>query len=263
MGTLLNVSLCKTSREHDNATFDYIFNKIRLVENVISEWKSSSELSLLQSSSPGKIKIGSLLYEFLTFAKQVSKLSAGDVDITVGRYTRTLDREKHDLTNYLASMQGLHLLNNQEVMFKRRPVFDTGAIGKGFALDFVGEGLKERGVKCALLDFGGSSILAIAAPPNQDGWHVRDAMGGEVTLNNVAVGVSETYLYYEDGKKKAHIMDLRSGELVNKKRVVTVYAKSAALADALSTWGIIRGPERVLKNRQKLRMLGLISINGQ
>jgi len=46
------------------------------------------------------------------------------------------------------------------------------AIGKGYALDRAADVLRSRGISLALLDAGGSTIVAMGAPPGSGrlGW---------------------------------------------------------------------------------------------
>ena len=73
---------------------------------------------------------------------------------------------------------------------------DLGAIGKGYAVDRAAEVLHSMGIRDALINAGGSTILAMGAPPGQKGWlvHLRDPsnkIDPQVMLKDESVSTSE------------------------------------------------------------------------
>lgn len=70
---------------------------------------------------------------------------------------------------------------------------DLGGIAKGFALDRAASILCDHGLSCALLHGGTSSVIAIGAPPHQDGWGVRmSAAMGEPGLPGVERPIADS-----------------------------------------------------------------------
>ncbi|HVU65096.1 MAG TPA: FAD:protein FMN transferase, partial [Phycisphaerales bacterium] len=70
---------------------------------------------------------------------------------------------------------------------------DLGAVGKGWALDQAAAIVLEHGLTTALLHGGGSSVVAIGAPANAEGWPIAIRSDGEalrVLLHDQALGVS-------------------------------------------------------------------------
>lgn len=114
---------------------------------------------------------------------------------------------------------------------------DLGAIAKGHALDLAAALLREHGVTCALLHGGTSSVVAIGAPPGEDGWRI--ALGPEsgaptITLRDAALGVSAT-------TERPHIVDPRTGAPAPPNRRAAVIGPSARLADAWATALVVLG----------------------
>ena len=114
---------------------------------------------------------------------------------------------------------------------------DLGAIAKGHALDIAAALLREHGVTCALLHGGTSSVVAIGAPPGEEGWRI--ALGPEpdaptITLRDAALGVSAT-------TERPHIVDPRTGAAAPPNRRAAVIGPTARLADAWATALVVLG----------------------
>ncbi len=127
---------------------------------------------------------------------------------------------------------------------------DLGAIGKGFAADEVLAVLTRSGISRALIDAGGD-IVASDSPPGTPGWHVEipkvddGTVGSEtVWLSDGAVATSgDTYRYVEvDGVRYSHIIDPATGLGLTDRRVATVFAPTAAVADAFASAVNVLGP---------------------
>lgn len=124
-----------------------------------------------------------------------------------------------------------------------------GAIGKGYALDRMGELLRARGARRALLSAGHSSVLALGGKGR--GWPVdlRPRLAsrrvGRLWIKNGAVGTSgagEQFIEI-DGRRYGHVIDPRTGRPADGVLGASVITKDAATADALSTAFLIGGPE--------------------
>ncbi|MBI4499832.1 MAG: FAD:protein FMN transferase, partial [Gemmatimonadetes bacterium] len=126
---------------------------------------------------------------------------------------------------------------------------DFGGIGVGFGIDRALAVLRERGIRRAFIDVSGD-CAALEPPPGEDGWKVAiadpDHPGrtvGETKLANSALATSantESVLRY--GRTVlGHVMNPATGFPARSLRQVTVIAKSASAADALSTGMLVSG----------------------
>ncbi len=93
-----------------------------------------------------------------------------------------------------------------------------GGVGKGWALDRMRELLAARGIANALLDFGGSSWLALGAPADAPAWRVllRDGRGGyagAIALRDTSVSFSESFGEWSEieGRRYGHVIDPAHG----------------------------------------------------
>ena len=123
---------------------------------------------------------------------------------------------------------------------------NLGSIGKGYALDRVGQRLRRScGVKTALLHGGHSSVYAMGrGPVGARGWAVGirhpwkpDCRIALVWLHDRALGTSAaTFQHLEyNGRKLGHILDPRRGWPAEGLALASVIAPTAAEADALAT----------------------------
>jgi thiamine biosynthesis lipoprotein len=120
-------------------------------------------------------------------------------------------------------------------------MLDLGGYAKGYALDRAALILRAEGVKAALVNVGGN-ILAIGQPGARP-WMVgiQDPRG-EGTLarvalhDNEAIGTSGDYQRYflQDGKRRPHIIDPRTGEPTDLVASVTIITSGGADAGTRS-----------------------------
>ncbi len=130
---------------------------------------------------------------------------------------------------------------------------DLGAIAKGYAADQAAKILKNAGVKSAIIDFGGNIVTIGKNPKSPDGkWRIGlqtpFAPAGEYSkvlkLDEVSIATSGTYQrsFEHNGKLYHHIIDPKTGFPAKQSfDSVTITAKSATLADALSTAVFVMG----------------------
>ncbi|MEM7393640.1 MAG: FAD:protein FMN transferase, partial [Verrucomicrobiota bacterium] len=120
---------------------------------------------------------------------------------------------------------------------------DLGGIGKGYAVDVMAETLKEWDISSAILDSGGSAILALDPPPGESGWPVGIGRGRHrqtLHLKHRALGASGIAVQGE------HIINPHTGQPVKNRTRVWALASSATMADGLSTAFMIM-PEKAIR----------------
>ena len=189
-------------------------------ENVLSQWKSDSDLSRFNRGEPATPE----LQRVIDLAEEIRSQSAGAFD-------HRMLRETSDAGFGPAGLG-----------------IDLSGIGKGFAVDRVGERLRELGINDFIFELGGEVITG-------DGeWEVGiespDPSGGAtlrlVKLKNQALATSGNYRQFKPapGGLASHILDPRTRKpIVRPPSSVTVIAKDCATADAWATALFVLGEE--------------------
>jgi thiamine biosynthesis lipoprotein len=118
---------------------------------------------------------------------------------------------------------------------------DLGGIGKGYAVDRIADRLKAGGVATALINFGGSSVAAIGAPPGKHGWEIgiqgpAGDIRGVIYLRDLALSTSGSMgrLFTVGKTRYGHLINPKDGMPVVEPRMATVLTGSATTAEALT-----------------------------
>lgn len=232
------------------------------IEAVLTVFRNSSVVSdLNRRAAREDVTVGPGLFSLLTRSAELSLGTGGAFDVTstpLGRCWGLLEREGRLPTDReiaaacaLVGMGHVRLdAAERSVRFAHAGVeVNFGAIGKGYALDRMGELLRSRGARRALLSAGHSRVLAVGGKGR--GWPVdlRPRLAsrrvGRLWIKNGAVGTSGAGEQFTeiDGHRFGHVIDPRTGRPAEEVLGASVIAGDAATADALSTAFLIGGPE--------------------
>ncbi len=254
MGTLLGVVLPRRESSADVRDVNTVFATASAWERVMSHVEPTSTVARLNRLAGRRRGIRSpALAHVLVVAKELARRTDGAFDPTVGPilrvWRRAADRDTVPSPRALAVARGrvdwrAIAVKDASISLRHRGMaLDLGAFGKGIALDDVAARLQRRGCPAAFLNFGESSLLAVGGP-----WPVilRDPRGGfagEFTLKDQACSTSAT-----DGqcvkigsRSFGHIIDPRTAQPLPRGAQVVVLARSAAVAEALSTALLVLG----------------------
>ncbi len=227
------------------------------LETVFSATIEGGELSVFHEKREGEFsdEFVSLVADSL----MISRLTGGAFDITVGAAVKLWESCEQagrlpteaelaavlDVSGYeKLSVEGRNVSTEDESL-----LLHFGGIAKGYAADRMVESLREDGMESGMVSFVSSvSVfgerdfrIGLRAPNAEDG------LCGVLTLKDTALSVSGDYeRFYEiDGVRYGHILDPRSARSSGSGlHSVAVVAKSAALADALSTAVFVMGVEQ-------------------
>ena len=256
MDTVVSETLYTTG---EDITADIISALKDVEENWISWTKESSQIYQINQNAGNTTTVSD---ETATCLKQVldlSKVSGGAMDPTMGRVIRLWDidgENPHIPSDKVTMPEGVTL--------------DLGAAGKGIGCDAAQKILDaDKNVSGMILNLGGSSVMSYGSKPDGSAWQVavtdpRDTEGdylGVVALNGTEfLSTSGDYEKYfiEDGVRYHHILDPATGYPARSGLTsVTVVCDDGLNADGLSTACFVLGKEKAEELLKKYNADGL------
>ncbi|MHA3225661.1 FAD:protein FMN transferase [Globicatella sulfidifaciens] len=259
--------------ENQEEVMDLAFDYIERMEKLFSTNLEGSDVYRInQAAGKEAVKVAPETFELIQKALEVSELSKGKFDITIGAVTNLwrIGDEAARKPEQSEIDAGLKKIDYHKVILDEKNqtvklaeegmVIELGGISKGYIGSGIVKYLKAAGVNTAIVNLGGNVIVMGTSPSNEEGWNVgvqdpdevRGAVVGTVRMKDYAVitsGVYERYLEV-DGVRYHHILDPKTGyPLDNEISGVTVFAPESVDGDGLSTslflFGIEEGIEFV------------------
>lgn len=261
MGTRCRIVVFSPSEQEAVSAASSAFDRIAELEQVLSDYRETSEIARLVRQPPGEWHpVSTDLAAVLRASWAVWEASEGAFDPAIGpltklwRETRRSGTAPHPaVLSEALDRSGLHWFEIEadadRVRFAKSGLgLDFGGIGKGWAADEAMRVLRSVGIKSVLIDFGGD-VLVSEPPPGRSGWsiEVMDDSGRMVTIEtaNRAVAASGDLEQFVDidGVRYAHILDPQTGTGIPGPIAATVIADQAWLADALASAACVLGPD--------------------
>jgi thiamine biosynthesis lipoprotein len=246
----------------------------QLDTETFSTYASNSELSRFNRHGVNIPFIASAeLIEVLLMAQEISALSGGAFDVTVGPlvnlwgfgpdlavFETVPTQSQIDAARTRVGFQFLRISpSNREIRKTRDMYVDLSAIAKGYAVDQLAEYLDQIGVDNYFLEIGGELKIK-GSKPGGEGWVPAieapiDTASQVYQIfysrgDNIAVAGSGDYRNYfeEEGQRYSHEIDPRNGRPVTHSLAAAyVIDESTARADALATTYMILGPDAAEK----------------
>jgi thiamine biosynthesis lipoprotein len=267
-GMPVQVSFCPENASLNDSVWAYLES----IDDIFNDYKAESEISVINRRSvAGDVTLSPMLTDAFGKSLQAWHFSEGVFDITCAPL-RNLWRQagKQGVLPSDADVAavrnhcGLNLVeqNGDRLMISKAGVqFDFGGIIKGIIADHVIGMLKDGGAQSALVQIGGETAafglsqkkrpfrIAVQHPEDRNGiWCVMNAP--RTGLSTSTSGNYENPIMI-NGREFYHIMDPRTGypaktEIVS---VTIAFPQTGKnwLADALSTTGVLLGPEKTFK----------------
>lgn len=232
-------------------------------EKLLSRTVEGSDVWRINHAEGKRVNVSGDTVKILKTARRVSLLSEGAFDVTIAPAAELWDFTSGEakLPDAAALEAAAARVDWTRIKITGRVVtlpedmqIDLGGVAKGYIADAIRDRLIKRGVKSAVLSFGGN-IVTIGTKPSGKPWKVGiqdiDGETGAYMLVAESRGGSiVTSGIYErgfdlDGVRYHHILDPETGWPVrNELASVTVFSEDSALADALSTAVLVLGPEK-------------------
>jgi thiamine biosynthesis lipoprotein len=217
--------------------------EISRLEDIFSLYRPSS--SLMQLNHADRLASPPFeLLECLSLTSAVHRASEGRFDPTIqplwACYAEASAQgllPETDELNLARSLIGWDRVYTSSSSIVMQPGMELtlNGIAQGYIADRVAEMLTAEGLTNILIDTG--EFRALGTHPDGRPWPVKLAAGGEVPLDTRALATSAPLgTRFDERAHVGHILDPRTGRPAQSNwQEISVSAKSAALADALST----------------------------
>lgn len=227
--------------------------------NKFDSYNEGSEISKLNNQGVTK-KPDKDLYELVKKGLYYSDLKNGVFDITIKAVSELWDFKnqiiptENQLTEAVKSVDYKRVVLSDNNIVLNDCKVDLGAIAKGYIADKIIYFLKENGVKSAIVNLGGN-VSVLGKNKNRDfsigiAKPFEQTVLASVKVNNMSVVTSGTYQRHikKGGTIYHHLLNTKTGmPEQNGLTSVTIIAKSAVDADALSTLCFLLGKEQATK----------------
>ena len=267
MGTLVRITLHAPDEDAARAAFAAAFSRIRELDDILSDYKPTSELSRLTTTAVNTDVRGSRdLIRVIAASQSLAVATGGAFDITQGpvirlwreaRASRRLpDSEALRAASARSGYSKLHVDRAAGTvrLDENGMRLDVGAIGKGYAASEALAVLTGRGIGSALVAVSGDLAFS-GAPPGSRGWRIDMHSAGSASgipsvfeLTNAAVSTSGPSEQHLDagGRRYSHIVDPSTRTGLTGDITVTVVAPHGLDADGLDTAVGVLGVEKGL-----------------
>jgi thiamine biosynthesis lipoprotein len=261
MNTFNRISIYHDSESYAQQAAAAAFTEMDRLANILSRFEESSDIWRLNHSPANTaVAVCEETYECLRQSLQLSELTYGAFDVTLGKLYELWKNNKSpseneiELSRQKSGYKHLHISATDYTVtpMTKSLNIDLGAIGKGYIIDRLALILEEEwDLPCAMINSGGSTLLALDPPGQRTGWNVACG-GNDFMLKQGAVSGSGAA---EQGE---HIIDPRSGYPLPERSRQWSMAPTAAIADALSTAAMVMSnseKETFLKTCPEVRLL--------
>jgi len=223
MATHFQVRISCDERTYVAQAAQAAFDLVDSLEARLSRFRSNSDITRIADLAPGeKMRLSEPAFACLQIAERMERATRGAFCATPAA-----------LKSQLSLPQWSLLPDEQSILcLSGHLQFDLGAIGKGFALDRMGELLLQWDCRSYLLIAGGSSVLAGDPPAETPGWSCglgEDHASQRFLLTHASLSGSGLAV------QGPHILDPRDGRPASRQMRAWSLADTASESDALST----------------------------
>ena len=243
-----------------------IVNELDRIDLIASNYKLNSELSLLnQAPLNTNIKISQELRDLLVFAENITLLTDGAYDVTLGKLVIQAGFGPEVNAELFEPMAIKRFTINEDLYLHKYNNFllDLSSIAKGYAVDQIYHLLKDSNKNNFLFDIGGELIvtgsnhgqpwvIGIQNPLNFTNHSILN-ISSNVFLAVATSGEYRNFNIDEQGNRVSHTLNPQTGKSIsNGVLSVTVTSDLSSMqADAWATAMNVLGPDKGLELAEK------------
>jgi thiamine biosynthesis lipoprotein len=245
MNTVFEIAVLHADVNYASQAAAEAFMLLDLLDADLSRFNPNGDVARINGLGLGQsLPVGMDTFHCLMVAREMNRVTQGAFDITAGWLKDDMLKAGTGRKECKpVGMRHVLLDEAQWTVSTDAPVqVDLGAIGKGYALDRMGELLREWELENCLVHGGQSSVWAMGAMPGRHGWPVtlrhpsnQDRLLARPDLFNQGMGGSGL-------GKGPHIINPLTRKSEGKVLAAWAIADTAAVSDALSTAFMVMEP---------------------
>jgi thiamine biosynthesis lipoprotein len=282
MGSSFDITVVAKDAHEANMNIDLAVAEITRIEKLISSWDANSQTSEINRNAGMRaVQVDEELFQLIKRALKISKLTNGAFDISYASMDKVwfFDGSMTEMPSEEVIRKSVEKVGYQNIILdeENQSVFlkfngmkiGFGAIGKGYAADKAKALLQEKGVISGIINASGD-LNTWGTQPNGKDWLVaivnplnKEKVFSWMPVNNSAVVTSGNYEKYVkfNNTVYTHIIDPRTGYPATGILSVTIFTKTAELADALATSLFVMGADTGLDFINQLKGVECIIID--
>ncbi|HBP90625.1 MAG TPA: hypothetical protein DD706_23395, partial [Nitrospiraceae bacterium] len=252
MGTVVFVTAVGADERVANRAAQAGLDEIRRLEELLSTWIPTSELSRVNAAAGREaVPVSQETFDVVERSLEMAQLTNGGFNIAVGPAVKAWNasgegyvptQEDLDALRPQMDLAYMQLDEKTRSVWLRRPgmSIDVGGIGKGYAADLASKVMQAAGATAGVVALSGD-IKTFGRMPDDQRFvfgiqHPRKEQGevlGRIELENEAVSTAGDYqrFFMKDGIRYHHILDPRTLQPAPSCQSVTVIATEGVMAD--------------------------------
>jgi thiamine biosynthesis lipoprotein len=268
MGGRFELTIVARDSSEAEAKIDLLIHEIRRIENLISDWIPTSQVSQVNAHAGIRpVKVDREVFELTERAIALSELTGGAFDVSFaamekiwkfdGSMTQmpTAETVKRAVAN--VGYRNIVLDKEESTIFlqKKGMKIGFGALGEGYAADRCRAMMLEAGIPAGIVNATGD-MSAWGKQPDGSDWVIgindpvkRGELFAILPLRHGAVVTSGSYEKFVmlNGKRYSHIINPATGYPATGLTSVTVFGPSTERANGFSTSLMVLGRAAGLK----------------
>lgn len=262
MGGRFDITIVAKDSAGAEKNIDAVIAEITRIENLISDWKPTSQVSEVNANAGIRpVKVDLEVFELTERALALSKLTRGAFDISFAAMDRIwkFDGSMTEMPSAGKIAKSVEKVGYQNIILdkKHTTIFlkkkgmkiGFGALGEGYAADQCRDMMLKKGIKAGIVN-GSGDMSAWGKQPDGSDWVIgitdpnrQGELFAVVPLRQGAVVTSGSYEKFVvlNGKRYSHIINPATGYPASGLTSVTVFGPSAEQANGFSTSLMVMG----------------------
>ena len=268
MGSKFDITIVASDSVTATKNINLVIDEIVRIEELISEWKTSSQVSEVNRNAGIKpVKVCKELFDLTKRALAFSEITNGAFDISIAAIDKVwrFDGSMEKLPSQEILLKAIEKVGYQNIelneiessIFLKLPGMKIGfgATGKGYAADRGKLIMQQLQIKSGIVNASGD-MATWGVQPNNKPWRIGIANPFNpykslqiLEVNNAAITTSGDYQKYVEfnDKRYSHIINPKTGMPASGLISVTVIGENAETANGLSTSIMVLGQEKGLE----------------